>query len=68
MQKSIFGGIALSAVLVNGAQAQEIPVELPPLILGSALRDDRKILDTPVAASVVEGEALEERQADISKS
>ncbi|MEO0379328.1 MAG: TonB-dependent hemoglobin/transferrin/lactoferrin family receptor [Pseudomonadota bacterium] len=65
MQRCIIGGLALSAVLTHQVKAQEVPVELPPpLILGSALRDDRDILDTPVAASVVEGEALEERQAD----
>lgn len=64
MKQIIVGGVALSAIFAHAVQAQEAPVELPPLILGTALRDDRNILDTPVAASVVEGEALEERQAD----
>ncbi|APX14100.1 hypothetical protein BWR18_19765 (plasmid) [Tateyamaria omphalii] len=55
------------AILAAGAttvQAQDVPVELPPLILGTALRADRDIRDTPVAASVVSGETLERRQAD----
>lgn len=39
-------------------------MDLPPVILETGLRDSRNILDTPVAASVVEGEALERRQAD----
>ncbi|MEL7131938.1 MAG: TonB-dependent hemoglobin/transferrin/lactoferrin family receptor [Pseudomonadota bacterium] len=64
MQKRILGGVAILAACVNSVQAQEEPVELPPLILGTALRDDRDILDTPVAASVIDGEELEERQAD----
>ncbi|MDP5335133.1 MAG: TonB-dependent receptor plug domain-containing protein, partial [Paracoccaceae bacterium] len=36
---------------------------LDPILLGSAFRDDRAILDTPVAASVVEGEVLERKLA-----
>ncbi|WP_159806064.1 TonB-dependent hemoglobin/transferrin/lactoferrin family receptor [Litoreibacter roseus] len=54
----------MTAALAGAAQAQEDPVELPPLILGTALRDDRDIRDTPVAATVAEGENLERRQAD----
>lgn len=45
------------------AQAQDSAFTLDPIILGSAFRDDRALLDTPVAASVVEGEALERKQA-----
>ena len=64
MQKCVLGGVAMLAACANSVQAQEEPVDLPPLILGTALRDDRDILDTPVAASVIDGEELEERQAD----
>ncbi|MEL7163953.1 MAG: TonB-dependent hemoglobin/transferrin/lactoferrin family receptor [Pseudomonadota bacterium] len=64
MQKCIFGGAVMLAVGANFVQAQEEPVELPPLVLGTALRDDRDILDTPVAASIIDGEELEQRQAD----
>ncbi|SFG03359.1 TonB-dependent hemoglobin/transferrin/lactoferrin family receptor [Roseobacter denitrificans] len=54
-----------TALTATGATAQEVaPVELPPITLESALRDTRDIRDTPVAASVLEGEALEQRQAD----
>ncbi|MBF9051747.1 TonB-dependent hemoglobin/transferrin/lactoferrin family receptor [Roseobacter sp. HKCCD9010] len=41
----------------------DLGFDLGTIFLGSALRDDRAILDTPVAASVVEGEELAERQA-----
>ncbi|MEM9550576.1 MAG: TonB-dependent hemoglobin/transferrin/lactoferrin family receptor [Pseudomonadota bacterium] len=54
----------LAGGAATGALAQEAPVELSPLTLDSAFRDERNILDTPVAASVREGEALESRQAD----
>ncbi|WP_299747780.1 TonB-dependent hemoglobin/transferrin/lactoferrin family receptor [uncultured Tateyamaria sp.] len=64
MQRCIFGGAAIAAVFASSVQAQEAPVELPPLILGTALRDDRNILDTPVAVTVVEGEELDRGQAD----
>lgn len=52
-----------SALVATGLAAQEQPAMLDPVMLGSALRDKRSILDTPVAASVVEGEALDTRQA-----
>ncbi|KIC44882.1 TonB-dependent hemoglobin/transferrin/lactoferrin family receptor [Tateyamaria sp. ANG-S1] len=64
MQKCILGGVALLAAGATTVHAQEAPVDLPPLVLGTALRADRDIQDTPVAASVVEGEELEKRQAD----
>ncbi|MEM6758323.1 MAG: TonB-dependent hemoglobin/transferrin/lactoferrin family receptor [Pseudomonadota bacterium] len=64
MTRSIVAAAIVTAVFANSATAQEEPFELPPLVLGTALRDDRDILDTPVATSVLEGEALEERQAD----
>ncbi|WP_189799526.1 TonB-dependent hemoglobin/transferrin/lactoferrin family receptor [Tateyamaria sp. syn59] len=66
MQKYVLGSVALMAAGVTATtiHAQEDAVELPPLILGTALRDDRDIRDIPVAASVVEGEELERRQAD----
>jgi len=47
----------------GSGQAQDLGFTLDPLLLGSAFRDDRAILDTPVAASVREGEELARRQA-----
>ncbi len=47
----------------GSAPAQDLGFTLDPLLLGSAFRDDRAILDTPVAASVREGEELARRQA-----
>ncbi len=44
--------------------AQETSVALPTLFLDSALRDERELLDTPVAASVRDREELENQQAD----
>ncbi|MBY5935579.1 TonB-dependent hemoglobin/transferrin/lactoferrin family receptor [Tateyamaria omphalii] len=64
MQKCILGGVAMLAAGATTVQAQDDPVELPPLILGTALRDDRNIRDIPVAASVAEGGELQQRQAD----
>jgi hemoglobin/transferrin/lactoferrin receptor protein len=43
--------------------AQELGFTLDPILLGSAFRDDRALLDTPVAVTVREGEELENRQA-----
>lgn len=54
---------ALVSATAIAAQAQDTGFTLDPILLGSAFRDDRAILDTPVAASVVEGEALERKQA-----
>lgn len=53
-----------TALVATPGLAQDEPVELPPLVLDSALRDERPLLDTPVAASAIEGEELERRQAD----
>ncbi|MEL7256723.1 MAG: TonB-dependent hemoglobin/transferrin/lactoferrin family receptor [Pseudomonadota bacterium] len=53
-----------TALVANAASSQEAPVELPTLFLDSALRDERALQDTPVAASVRQGEALERQQAD----
>lgn len=59
--------LLLTTALVSGtaiaARAQDPGVMLDPILLGSAFRDDRAILDTPVAASVVEGEVLERKLA-----
>jgi hemoglobin/transferrin/lactoferrin receptor protein len=53
---------ALTAVGVP-AGAQDLGFTLDPILLGSALRDDRALLDTPVAVTVREGEELANRQA-----
>lgn len=45
------------------AMAQEESVTLDPLMLDAALRDEREILDTPVAVSVRDREELQKRQA-----
>lgn len=54
---------ALASGTAIAARAQDPGVMLDPILLGSAFRDDRAILDTPVAASVVEGEVLERKLA-----
>lgn len=54
---------ALVAFTGPEAQAQDLGFTLDPILLGSAFRDERAILDTPVAASVREGEELANRQA-----
>ena len=43
--------------------AQDDGFTLDPILFGSAFRDDRELLDTPVATSVVEREELETKQA-----
>lgn len=43
--------------------AQDLGFTLDTIVLGLALRDDRAILDTPVAVTVLGGEELENRQA-----
>jgi hemoglobin/transferrin/lactoferrin receptor protein len=53
---------ALATGIGAPAWAQDLGFALDPILLGSALRDDRALLDTPVAASIVEGEALERQQ------
>jgi hemoglobin/transferrin/lactoferrin receptor protein len=45
------------------AQAQDDGFTLDPILLNSAFRDERALLDTPVSVSVVEGETLDNRQA-----
>ncbi|PWK58162.1 TonB-dependent receptor domain-containing protein [Roseicyclus mahoneyensis] len=54
---------ALVAVAGHGAQAQELGFTLDPILLGSAFRDDRALLDAPVSATVVDSSALADRQA-----
>jgi hemoglobin/transferrin/lactoferrin receptor protein len=54
---------ALATTIGSSAGAQDLGFALDPILLGSALRDERALLDTPVAASIVEGEVLERRQA-----
>ncbi|WP_299969601.1 TonB-dependent receptor [uncultured Roseobacter sp.] len=56
--------MTLSMLPTGSGLAQEAVFELPPLTIGTALRDDRDILDTPVAGTVRQGEELERRQAD----
>ncbi|MEM9499587.1 MAG: TonB-dependent receptor plug domain-containing protein, partial [Pseudomonadota bacterium] len=56
----------LSTALVAAGcavSAQDIDFDLGTIELNSAFRDDRPLLDTPVSASVVEGERLARRQA-----
>jgi hemoglobin/transferrin/lactoferrin receptor protein len=55
--------LVAAATLGQGTQAQELGFTLDAITLGSALRDERALLDTPVSASIVSGEALANRQA-----
>ncbi|MEM9576548.1 MAG: TonB-dependent hemoglobin/transferrin/lactoferrin family receptor [Pseudomonadota bacterium] len=58
---------ATACLLASTAFAQEAaegPLLLGEITLGSALRDDRAILDTPVSGSVRTREQLETRQAN----
>jgi len=56
---------AFVAGAAGGSHAQEdLGFTLDPILLGLAFRDDRALLDTPVAATVVEGEDLANQQAD----
>lgn len=55
---------ALVAATSGTSHAQDLGFTLDPILLGTAFRDERAILDTPVAASVVEGEDLARQQAD----
>lgn len=59
----VMGMAAAVLAAAAGAQAQEAGFMLDPIRVTSAARDERALLDTPVAATVVEGEALEVRQA-----
>jgi len=54
-----------TALATSGAsaQAQDLGFVLDPILLGTAFRDERAVLDTPAAASVIEGEDLANRQA-----
>lgn len=54
---------ALASAAALDAAAQDTDFTLDPIVLDSALRDERDLLDTPVAASVLEGGELERRQA-----
>jgi hemoglobin/transferrin/lactoferrin receptor protein len=58
-------GMAAAAVAAgaSGAAAQEPSLLLDEITIMSAARDARPLLETPVAATVLEGEALEVRQA-----
>ncbi|MEL7280091.1 MAG: TonB-dependent hemoglobin/transferrin/lactoferrin family receptor [Pseudomonadota bacterium] len=55
---------AVSATLAQTIWAQDAPVQLPTIVLDSALRDERDLLDTPVTASVIQGDALDAQQAN----
>ncbi|TCO73257.1 TonB-dependent hemoglobin/transferrin/lactoferrin family receptor [Rhodovulum euryhalinum] len=54
----------IATTVAGGAAAQDTAFVLDPIFLDSAFRDQRAILDTPISASVRDGEALESRQAD----
>ena len=62
-------GLAAAAVAAGaaagttGAEAQEPSLMLDEITILSAARDARPLLDTPVAATVLEGEALDVKQA-----
>ncbi|MEM7597374.1 MAG: TonB-dependent hemoglobin/transferrin/lactoferrin family receptor [Pseudomonadota bacterium] len=67
MKRHSFFYIATTGFLSSMASpgwSQDGTVELPPIILDSALRDERDLLDTPVTASVIEADALEAKQAN----
>ncbi|HET9067514.1 MAG TPA: TonB-dependent hemoglobin/transferrin/lactoferrin family receptor [Amaricoccus sp.] len=57
------GMAATALVVAAAAQAQEADLLLDTITVTSAARQARPLLDTPVAATVVEGEALAVRQA-----
>ncbi len=54
---------ALVAVSAAAAQAQDDSFVLDPILLGSAFRDDRELLNTPVTATIVDQEELDSKQA-----
>ena len=62
-RRLLFATSALVAVTSNPLAAQDFGVTLDPIQLGTALRDDRALLDTPVAASVRDAEDLATTQA-----
>jgi hemoglobin/transferrin/lactoferrin receptor protein len=51
------------AATAGTAGAQDLGFTLDTILLGSAFRDDRALLDTPVAVTVRDAAALEARQA-----
>lgn len=55
--------LATLAVPVSAQEQTETAFDLGTVQLQSAFRDERPVLDTPVAASVLEGEDLQRRQA-----
>src|SRR6056297_174367 len=61
-RRALFLTTAL-ATLGGAAGAQDLGFTLDAITLGSAFRDDRAVLDTPVAASVRGAEELANRQA-----
>lgn len=61
MKAKALTAVALAAA--TGAQAQQAGFMLDTITVTSAARQERPLLDTPVAASVVEGEALAVKQA-----
>lgn len=57
-------GLTVAAVAAaTGAASQESSFVLDPIVVRSAARDDRLLLDVPVAATVLEGERLAAEQA-----
>ena len=63
MHKRILLLTTALAAVTGPAGAQELGFTLDTILLGSAFRDDRALLDTPVAVTVREGAALADRQA-----
>jgi len=63
MHKRILLLTTALAAVTGPAAAQELGFTLDTILLGSAFRDDRALLDTPVAVTVREGEDLANRQA-----
>jgi hemoglobin/transferrin/lactoferrin receptor protein len=61
-RRALFLTTAL-ATLGGAAGAQDLGFTLDAIMLGTAFRDDRAVLDTPVAASVRGAEELANRQA-----
>ncbi|MEP0961225.1 MAG: TonB-dependent receptor [Roseobacter sp.] len=64
MKNHVIGCTAVIVCIASNVEAQEEPFQLPPVVLGTPLRVERDLLDTPVAASVIEAGSLESRQAD----
>lgn len=62
-RRLLLASSALVAATSTPLVAQDFGVTLDPILLGTALRDDRALLDTPVAASVRDEEDLANTQA-----